>query len=91
MRWLTGVFRSALECGGPPAWSRVPIATPRDQEAAGGIRERSEQQKRFFRRGKAAGWKDELSDDQVRRICEAHGEQMERFGYLSADGQPDTV
>ena len=52
------------------------------QEAAGGFRERSEHQKRFFRRGKAGGWKDELSESQVRRICEAHEEQMKRFGYL---------
>ena len=52
------------------------------QEAAGGFRERSDHQQRFFRRGQAGGWKDELSESQVQRICDAHGEQMKRFGYL---------
>ncbi len=63
--------------------------TLQSQETAGGFKERSDHQKRFFRRGKAGGWKDELSESQVQRICEAHGEQMKRFGYLSANGQPD--
>ena len=52
------------------------------QEVASGFKERSEHQKRFFRRGKAGGWKDDLSESQVQRICEDHGEQMRRFGYL---------
>ncbi len=56
--------------------------TLQSQESAGGFKERSEHQKKFFRRGKAGGWKDELSESQVQRICEAHGEQMKRFGYL---------
>ena len=52
------------------------------QEKAGGFKERSDHQRRFFRRGKAGGWKDELSESQVGQICEDHGEQMKRFGYL---------
>ena len=62
--------------------------TMKSQEEAGGFKERSDHQKRFFRRGKAGGWKDELSESQIQRICETHGEQMKRFGYLSPDGQP---
>ena len=57
--------------------------TMQSQEAVGGFKERSEHQRRFFRRGKAGGWKEELSERQIQRICEAHGEQMRRFGYLS--------
>ena len=56
--------------------------TLQSQETAGGFKERSEHQKRFVRRGKAKAWKDELSESQIRRICEAHGKQMKRFGYL---------
>jgi len=56
--------------------------TLESQEAAGGFKERSQHQKRFFRRGKAGAWKDGLSESQVMRICETHGEQMKRFGYL---------
>lgn len=59
--------------------------TMRSQEEAGGFKERSEHQKRFFRSGKAGGWREELSESQVQRICEDHGEQMTRFGYLPGD------
>ena len=59
--------------------------TMQRQEAIGGFHERSGHQERFFRRGKAGGWKDVLSESQVRRICEAHDEQMRRFGYLPED------
>ena len=59
--------------------------TMQRQEEADGFKERSQHQKRFFRRGKAGGWKDELNESQVQRICEAHGEQMKRFGYLPGD------
>lgn len=60
----------------------------RRQEESHGFNERSAHQERFFRRGKAGGWKDELSESQVKRICGAHGEQMKRFGYLSPGGKP---
>ncbi len=59
------------------------------QEQTLGFKERSPFQQRFFRRGVANGWKEELTDAQAERICEAHHEQMKRFGYLSSDGRPD--
>ena len=62
--------------------------TMRRQEERHGFVERSAHQERFFRRGTAGGWKEELTDEQVRRICEVHGEQMKRFGYLSPGGEP---
>ena len=52
------------------------------QEEAGGFRERSDHQRRFFRRGKAGGWKEELNAEQIERVCERHAAQMKRFGYL---------
>ena len=36
---------------------------------------------RFFREGKAGGWKERLSNDQSRRIVDVHWEQMRRVGY----------
>ena len=56
--------------------------TMQSQAEAGGFKERSDHRKGFFRSGKAGGWKDELSESQVQRICEDHGGQMKRFGYL---------
>ena len=44
--------------------------TMQKQEAAGGFKERSDRQKRFFRSGKAGSWKNELSESQIHRICE---------------------
>ena len=52
------------------------------QERHHGFKERSPFQQRFFRRGVANGWRKELTDEQVERICSDHHEQMKRFGYL---------
>ncbi|MGK2741769.1 sulfotransferase domain-containing protein [Tepidicaulis sp. LMO-SS28] len=55
------------------------------QEEKGGFKERSEHAASFFRSGKAAQWREELTPDQVRAIIERHREQMERFGYIPED------
>ena len=54
----------------------------RSQEERHGFNERPKHQERFFRRGTAGQWKEELTREQVERICSAHRVQMERFGYL---------
>jgi Sulfotransferase domain len=54
----------------------------REQEENAGFRERPEQAKRFFREGRAGQWKEVLTPQQIQRIVDAHGEQMQRFGYL---------
>lgn len=36
---------------------------------------------RFFRSGRAGGWREELTDDQARAIERAHGAMMRRLGY----------
>jgi hypothetical protein len=56
----------------------------REQEEKDGFRERPEKAERFFREGRADQWKDVLSPAQIKRIIDAHGEQMARFGYLPA-------
>ena len=54
----------------------------RKQEDSDGFPERSAAQERFFRSGKAGGWRDVLSDNQVHRIVAVHRAQMARFGYI---------
>ncbi|HET7841062.1 MAG TPA: sulfotransferase domain-containing protein [Terriglobia bacterium] len=54
----------------------------REQEEKDGFRERPEKAERFFREGRAGQWRDVLTPAQVQRIVDAHGEQMQRFGYL---------
>jgi Sulfotransferase domain len=54
----------------------------REQEEKEGFRERPKQAERFFREGRAGRWKEVLTPEQVKRIVDAHGEQMTRFGYL---------
>jgi hypothetical protein len=54
----------------------------REQEEKDGFRERPEKAERFFREGRAGQWKEILTPAQIKRIIDAHGEQMARFGYL---------
>ena len=56
----------------------------REQEEKDGFRERPEKAERFFREGRAGQWKEVLTPAQVKRIVDAHGAQMARFGYLPA-------
>lgn len=61
----------------------------KDMEHSQGFYERSSAAPYgFFRKGKAGGWREELSPDLVRRLVDAHGDVMRRFGYLDQDGQP---
>jgi Sulfotransferase domain len=54
----------------------------REQEEKAGFKERPEVAERFFREGRAEQWKEVLTPQQIQRIIDAHGEQMQRFGYL---------
>lgn len=58
------------------------------QERAHGFRQGSRDAVRFFRRGEAGAWRDELTDAQVRRVVADHGETMARLGYLDPRGEP---
>lgn len=53
------------------------------QERAQGFRERPVAARdQFFRRGMVGAWHDELPEPLARRLTQAHGEMMTRFGYL---------
>jgi Sulfotransferase domain len=54
----------------------------REQEEQDGFRERPDVAERFFRDGRAGQWREVLTPAQIQRIVDAHGEQMQRFGYL---------
>jgi hypothetical protein len=54
----------------------------RGREDRQGFGERSEHANRFFRAGRKNQWREVLSDEQVERIVDQHGEQMRRFNYL---------
>jgi hypothetical protein len=56
----------------------------REQESKVPFRERSEAAEVFFREGRAGEWREKLTADQVKRIVDAHGEQMQKFGYLAS-------
>jgi uncharacterized protein (DUF924 family) len=51
-------------------------------EAEKGFRERSKHSESFFRKGQAGQWREELTEEQVRRIVSDHRAQMQRFGYI---------
>lgn len=52
------------------------------QEASEGFNERADAEGRFFRKGRAGGWREELSEKQAGQLIDYHREQMQRFGYL---------
>jgi hypothetical protein len=56
----------------------------RKLEEQQGFIERSKSQKRFFRRGTAGGWREQLTQAQVEAVVAAHEPQMRRFGYWPA-------
>jgi hypothetical protein len=61
--------------------------TLQQQEARTGFVEKSVNSQRFFRSGRAGGWRDKLSAEQAAAIERDHGVQMRRFGYLPPAAQ----
>ncbi len=57
----------------------------RRQEDQRGFKEKPPTQEKFFRRGTAGHWRQELTPEQVERVCSQHRVQMERFDYLPRD------
>ena len=60
----------------------------RAQEDAAGFVEKPAKAEKFFRKGVAGGWRNDLSDAQAARIIDDHGDVMRRFGYLDDGGVP---
>lgn len=59
--------------------------TLQTQETESGFIEKSEHSARFFRSGRAGGWRNALSPRQAAAIERDHAVQMRRFGYLPPD------
>jgi aryl sulfotransferase len=57
------------------------FAQLREQEVQKGFLEAPRPGEKFFRRGEAGGWRDELSEEQILRIESDHGRMMRRLGY----------
>jgi hypothetical protein len=57
------------------------------QEAQSGFIEKSLHSQRFFRAGRAGGWREKLTPAQAAAIERHHAEQMRRFGYLPPAAQ----
>ena len=58
------------------------------QEALTGFRERSKNQQKFFRKGRAGAWRQDLAPELAEKIVADHGEVMAEHGYLDAAGRP---
>lgn len=58
------------------------------QERAAGFRERARDDQVFFHSGRAGGWRQHLSPDQVERLIDAHGDVLRTLGYLDKQGRP---
>jgi hypothetical protein len=42
----------------------------------------------FFRKGTSGSWREALTPELAARLIADHREVMDRFGYLSPDGDP---
>jgi hypothetical protein len=58
------------------------------QETTAGFTERPREGAKFFRGGRAGGWRRTLSSEQVERLLEANRPVMRDLGYLKRDGSP---
>jgi hypothetical protein len=58
------------------------------QERAAGFRERVREDHVFFHSGRVGGWRQHLSQDQVARLIDVHGEVLRELGYLDKQGRP---
>jgi len=63
------------------ALKQVEFAKLKKQEERDGFQESEHKSDAFFRSGKVGGWKDVLTDEQVAKIEEDHGEVMNILGY----------
>ena len=88
--------RAAAVAGVPAQPDRVAAAVEearfeklQQKENEVGFGERPLKMTRFFRRGQAGAWRDELSGDLAAQVERDHGEVMQRFGYaLELTGSP---
>ena len=51
-------------------------------EEVDGFREKPSTSVKFFRKGKTDAWREELTDEQIKRVVENHKELMIQLGYL---------
>ncbi|MEE8559141.1 MAG: sulfotransferase, partial [Alphaproteobacteria bacterium] len=58
------------------------------EDKTGFVEARPDGKAKFFRTGKAGGWRSALSEPQVAQLIEAHREVLVEFGYLNQNGKP---
>ena len=64
------------------AVAKTDFAQIQAKEAKKGFTETVHKNQKFFRKGQTGGWREELSDDQVKEVIRHHAFQMNRFGYI---------
>ena len=52
---------------------------------------RPDSEAKFFRAGKAGGWRKALSEQQAAQLIEAHRETLLEFGYLATNDKPRSL
>lgn len=78
---FVGVATSAAQCARAAAFAQFGPVREQEKRLGFGEAPRPLLSTRFFRRGTAGGWHDELSPEQVARVEGAHAPMMARLGY----------
>ncbi|MCW3838134.1 sulfotransferase domain-containing protein [Sphingomonas canadensis] len=76
-----GVDASAAQCARAAEFARFGRVQDQEQRLGFGEAPRPQLATRFFRRGAAGGWRDELTPTQADRVEAAHAAMMVRLGY----------
>lgn len=78
---FVGVAARAAECARAAEFAQFGRVRAQEKQLGFGEAPRPQPATRFFRRGEAGGWHDELSPEQVARVEVAHAAMMARLGY----------
>jgi hypothetical protein len=87
-RIITFLQQPVDEAGIARAVGNSSFETLSNQEAMTGFKEKSRNQKRFFRNGTSGQWREQLVPNLIAKVIDAHRDIMTEYGYLDAKGEP---
>jgi hypothetical protein len=69
------------------AIDEVSFSKIQQQENEKAFKEAPKNTKQFFRSGKVGGWRDEITEDQIKLIIDSNYQSLLKHGYISKEGE----